>query len=110
MQQKNFQLEAADMMNYGGFAQTPIGALLLPMLKGDAALYARCDTEVKLIESGIVSTLNLIADGVERGDLVDVARAGSIAEALRLMASLTGFCISARDLSEFATERAIKVA
>ncbi len=102
MQQKNFQLLAADALNCGTFTNTPLGALMFSMLTGDAGACERFECEVDLIESHIVSTLELVADSMENGDKLDETRAGKAADVMRLMASLTGFCISARTVSDVA--------
>lgn len=102
MQQKNFQLLAADALNCGTFTDTPLGALMFSMLNGDAAAYERLECEIDLLESLIVSTLELAADGVENGDKLDGTRAGQVADVMRLAASLTGFCISARNVRDVA--------
>ena len=102
MQQKNFQLLAADALNCGTFTDTPLGTLMFSMLNGDAAAYERLECEIDLLESLIVSTLALAADGVENGDKLDGTRAGQAADVMRLAASLTNFCISARNVRDVA--------
>lgn len=104
----SFQLKAADALNYGNFVETPVGAITFNMMTGDAPALAGRGCEVDIIESAISLTLGLIADAVEGGDRIDAVRAGQVADSLRLMASLTGFCVSSRNAIELAQEMARK--
>ncbi len=92
-----FQLQAADALHCGEFTATPLGALVSAMLEGKPAALANRASEVDVINGGVVATLELVADALENGETVDADRIGGVADCLRLMASLSAFCIAANN-------------